>query len=117
MIGDAGNDAEAIAASDLGIAIASEGSDELTQQVAGIVIHNETLLPIASAFAVSRQTVANINQNLAMNLIYNSAAIPAAAIFTLNPVVCVALMITQACITFMNVYRFKQQRLDHLQQK
>ncbi|WP_115711100.1 heavy metal translocating P-type ATPase [Legionella sainthelensi] len=117
MIGDAGNDAEAIAASDLGIAIASAGSDELTQQVAGIVIHNETLLPIASAFAISRQTVANINQNLAMNLIYNSAAIPAAAIFTLNPVVCVALMITQACITFMNVYRFKQQPLDHLQQK
>ncbi|KTD14653.1 cation transport ATPase [Legionella gratiana] len=117
MIGDAGNDAEAIAASDLGIAIASDGSDELTQQVAGIVIHNDTLLPIASAFAVSKQTVANINQNLAMNLIYNSAAIPAAAIFTLNPVICVALMITQACITFMNVYRFKQQPLEHLQEK
>ncbi|KTC91923.1 heavy metal translocating P-type ATPase [Legionella cincinnatiensis] len=117
MIGDAGNDAEAIAACDLGIAMASNGSDELTQQVAGIVIHNETLLPIASAFAISRQTVANINQNLAMNLIYNSAAIPAAAIFTLNPVICVALMITQACITFMNVYRFKQQPLEHLQQK
>ncbi|ARB92415.1 heavy metal translocating P-type ATPase [Legionella longbeachae] len=117
MIGDAGNDAEAIAACDLGIAIASDGSDELTQQVAGIVIHNQTLLPIASAFAISRQTVANINQNLAMNLIYNSAAIPAAAIFTLNPVICVALMITQACFTFLNVYRFKQQPLEHLQQQ
>ncbi|MGL5743393.1 MAG: heavy metal translocating P-type ATPase [Legionella sp.] len=124
MIGDAGNDAQAIAASDLGIAVASDGSDELTQQVAGIVIHTGTLLPIASAFAVSKQTVSNINQNLAMSLVYNigsilfSGGLLVALGLTLNPispVVGVGFMILQACFILLNVYRFKQQPLEHLQ--
>ncbi|PWY54691.1 heavy metal translocating P-type ATPase [Legionella qingyii] len=123
MIGDAGNDTPAITASDLGIAVVSDGSDILTQQAAGIVIHNGALLSIASAFAVSKQTVSNINQNLVMSLIYNlgsilvSGGLLVAIGLTLNPVVGVALMIFQACMILMNVYRFKQQPLEHLQQE
>ncbi|WP_131793850.1 heavy metal translocating P-type ATPase [Fluoribacter gormanii] len=121
MIGDAGNDTPAITASDLGIAVVSDGSDILTQQAAGIVIHNGALLSIASAFAVSKQTVSNINQNLVMSLIYNlgsilvSGGLLVAIGLTLNPVIGVALMIFQACMILMNVYRFKQQPLEHLQ--
>lgn len=120
MIGDAGNDAEAVVSSDLGIAIASDSGDELTQQAADIVIHTGTLLPIASAFAVSQQTVTNINQNLTMSLIYNigsivvSGGLLVALGITLSPVVGVALMITQACMILLNVYRFKQQAISHL---
>ncbi|WP_454782756.1 heavy metal translocating P-type ATPase [Legionella sp. WA2022007384] len=123
MIGDAGNDTPAITASDLGIAVVSDGSDILTQQAAGIVIHNGALLSIASAFAVSKQTVSNINQNLVMSLVYNlgsilvSGGLLVAVGLTINPVVGVALMILQACMILMNVYRFKQQPLEHLQEE
>ena len=122
MIGDAANDAQAIAASDFGIAIASDGSDELTQQAAGAVIHTGTLLPIASAFAISKQTVSNIKQNLIMSLSYNlgavliSGGLLVAAGLTLNPAIGVTLMIVQACIILLNVYRFKKQAIKHLQE-
>lgn len=120
MIGDAGNDAQAIAASDFGIAIVSKNSDELTQQHAGAVIHNDSLLAIPSAFSVSQQTVSNIKQNLIMSLSYNIAAILVsggllvAFGLTLNPAVGVALMAIQACLILSNVYRFKNLPLEHL---
>ncbi|STY28125.1 cation transport ATPase [Legionella wadsworthii] len=122
MVGDAANDGPAIAESNIGIAIASYGCDEVTLQAAGIVIPSATLLPIASAFAVSKQTVSNINQNLTMSLVYNlssiliSGGLLVAFGMTLNPVIGVALMIFQACMILMNVYRFKQQPLEHLKE-
>lgn len=120
MVGDAGNDAQAIAASDLGIAVASDGSDEITQQAAHIVIQKGTLLLISSAFAISMQTVSNIKQNLIMSLVYNigslliSGGLLVGLGITLNPVIGVALMFLQACIILMNVYRFKQQPVTQL---
>lgn len=123
MVGDAANDGPAIAESNIGIAIASYGCDEVTLQAAGIVIPSATLLPIASAFAVSKQTVSNINQNLTMSLVYNlssiliSGGLLVAFGMTLNPVIGVALMIFQACMILMNVYRFKQQPLEHLKEE
>lgn len=122
MVGDAANDASALAASDLGIAVQSQHSDELTQQHAGAIIQNGSLLPIASAFAISRQTVSNIKQNLLMSFAYNLTAVLVAGGllvalgFVLNPGVGVALMVVQACLILLNVYRFKQQSLDHLKQ-
>lgn len=122
MIGDAANDARAIACSDFGIAVVSQDSDPKTQEEAGAIIHSGTLLPIASAFAISRQTVSNIKQNLLMSLGYNmmtvlvAGGLLAAVGFTLNPAVGVALMVIQACIILLNVYRFKKQSLDHLQE-
>lgn len=123
MVGDAGNDVRALAASDLGIAILSHNADELTQQHAGAVIHNGTLMPIANAFAISQQTVKNINQNLSMSLAYNLATVLisggalVAAGFTINPAIGAALMIVQACIVLLNVYHFKQKSLPHLTQQ
>ncbi|KGP63282.1 metal ABC transporter ATPase [Legionella norrlandica] len=122
MIGDAANDANALAASDFGIAVFSQDSDEMTQKLASATIQNGTLLPIASAFAISKQTVINIKQNLLISLGYNLGTILVAggllvAIgFALNPAVGVALMVTQACLVLLNVYRFKQQSLAHLQE-
>jgi len=117
MIGDAANDAQAIAASDFGIAMV--GSDEITLQEAGAIIQTNTLLPIASAFAISKQTVANIKQNLLMSLGYNLGIILVGCLclaigFTLNPAFGVAFMILQACILLLNVYYFKHQSLKHL---
>lgn len=123
MIGDAANDAQAFAASNFSIAIASNGSDDITQQKADAVVYTETLSPIVSAFAISKQTVANIKQNLFMSLGYNLGAILIsgglllAIGLTLNPAVGVTLMIVQACMIMLNVYRFKKQPLEHLQEK
>ncbi|RUR17997.1 cation-translocating P-type ATPase [Legionella sp. km535] len=122
MVGDAANDAQAIAASDLGIAVLSQDSDELTQQHAGAVIQKGTLLPIISTFAVSQQTVANIKENLLFSLGYNIAAVLIAggllvAIgITLNPAVGVALMAIQASLILLNVYHFKVQPVKQLQE-
>lgn len=118
MIGDAGNDATALAASDLGFAVRSKNSDELTQQQADIITHND-LRSIANAFIVSQQTNANIKQNLWMSLGYNLATVCIAgglllAIgLTMNPAIGAALMIFQASIILGNVYYFKQKKLPH----
>lgn len=118
MVGDSANDAGALAASDIGVAIMSQNSDELTQKHASLIIHNGALLPITKAFAVSSQTVTNIKQNLFMSLGYNIAAVLIAGGllvgigFVLNPGIGVALMALQACLILLNVDRFKHQSFD-----
>ncbi len=122
FVGDGPNDAVAIAASHFGIAVESFGGDEMTQQEAGAVIQGGSLLPVVSAFAVAKQTVTNIKQNLLMSLGYNTVTMLVAgglllAIgFTLNPGIGVALMILQTSLILYNAYRFQQQKLEHLQQ-
>ncbi|MFT4058570.1 MAG: cation-translocating P-type ATPase [Legionella sp.] len=122
MIGDAANDIEAIATSDFSIAINSEGSDKMTLANAGAIIHTGNLLAIASAFAISKQTVTNIKQNLSLSFAYNLGAVAVASGFllragvALNPAVGVALMIFQACLILLNVFRFKEQPIPHLQE-
>ncbi len=119
MVGDAANDTLAIAASDFGIAVKSMGGDAMTQQEAGAVIQmqSESLLPVASAFAVAKQTVSNIKQSLILSLSYNLGAmlIASGLLVTLNPGVGVALMILQTSLILFNAYRFKQQKLSHLE--
>lgn len=119
MVGDAANDTHALAASNLGIAVLSQNSDELTQKHAGAVIPNDSLTRIASLFELSKQTVGNINQNLAMSIGYNLGALAisggllVAAGLMVSPAIGAALMILQACIVLGNVYRFKRQPLKH----
>lgn len=120
MVGDAGNDALAIAASDFGLAIRSRGSDDVAQAEAGAVIYGSSLLPVISAFEISKQAVNNIKQNLIMSLGYNlitelfmGGALVALGVM-LNPSIGVALMIVQMCLILANAQRFKQQALPHL---
>ncbi|CAM4467328.1 MAG: Potassium-transporting ATPase ATP-binding subunit [Legionella sp.] len=118
MFGDAGNDAEAMAASDFSGAIGS--GDQVTQDAADAVIHPGALMAIASLFAISRQTVANINQNMAGSFAYNLGMVGASGLLfvtagiTIPPALGVVLMMSQACLILLNVYRFKQQPLNHL---
>ncbi len=118
MFGDAGNDAEAMAASDFSGAIAS--GDQVTQEAADAVIHPGALMAIASLFAISQQTVANINQNMAGSFAYNFGMVAASGLLfitasiTIPPAIGVVLMMSQACLILLNVYRFKNQPLEHL---
>ncbi|MGQ3888060.1 heavy metal translocating P-type ATPase [Legionella sp. CNM-1927-20] len=120
MLGDADNDALALAQSDFGIAIKSNSSSEITQQQAGAIIQGQSLLPVVSLFTIAKQTVSNIKQNLAFSLSYNSAALLVAGGllvfvgFSLNPGVGVALMILQTALILGNTYRFKRKSLEHL---
>lgn len=117
MVGDAANDADAIAHADIGIAVKSNIGDEFTQQQAGIVVQQGLLFPIASAFDTAKKTKQNILQNLLVSLTYNSAiTLVAAGLFvalgfTLNPALGVALMIIESTIVLANLYRFKQQSI------
>ena len=115
MVGDAANDVAAIADSDLGIAVKSSIGDAITEQHAGMVIQQGHLLPIATAFDVSKKTKQNIFQNLFISLSFNSVVTLVAAGafvaigFALNPAVGVALMILESTIVLANLFRLKHQ--------
>lgn len=112
-VGDQGNDSLFLAQCNFGLAIKSSASDEMTQQQAGAVIQNGSLLPVASAFAIGSSAVSNIKQNLSFSLVYNMTAMVVIILLlillgtTMNPGVGVALMIIQTSLVLLNAYRFK----------
>lgn len=119
MVGDAINDTVAMVKSDFSIAVQSTASDEITQQQAGAVIKNTSLLPVLTTFAVAHETVKSIKQNLLASLAYNSTVMLTTGIlvgigFSINPGIGVALMVLQTSLILLNQYRIKRKELTHI---